>query len=239
MCGRYGFIDTEQIPERFQATQTSLFEARYNAAPGQRLPVVFREGAENAAAPMRWGLVPSWAKSAKIGYKMINARVETAAEKPSYKGPLRSRRCLIPANWFYEWKAEPGGKVPYLIRRKDRALFAIAGLYDVWRRPGEEPIQSFTIITGRPNRLVGKIHARMPVILNKQDEQAWLSPTTDVIEFLKNLKPYGGGGLDGTGAMNEIDHMKEVDEIDQMEAYPVSTLVNSARHDSPELILPL
>ena len=216
MCGRFGFSDVEKMPERFSAARPLLIGPRYNAAPGQDLPVVLREEGENALALMRWGLVPSWANDEKIGYKMINARVETVGERPSYREPLQRHRCLVPANWFYEWKPERvGPKTPYVIRRKDGALFAMAGLYDVWESGSGNPLRSFTIITRSPNGLVATLHARMPLMLRESEEEVWLSPRTDAREFLMGLGPYSD---------------------DEMEAYPVSRLVNSAQNDSPELI---
>ena len=216
MCGRFGFSDVEKMPERFSAARPLLIGPRYNAAPGQDLPVVLREEGENALALMRWGLVPSWAHDEKIGYKMINARVETVGERPSYREPLQSRRCLVPANWFFEWKPERvGPKTPYVIRREDGALFAMAGLYDMWERAGEEVLRSFTIITRSPNAVAGVIHDRMPLILQQDEEEVWLSADTKPLAFLKQVEPYPDS---------------------EMEVYPVSRLVNSAANDSPELI---
>ena len=118
-----------------ELTEGLAFEPNYNAAPGQDLPVIVPEAIGRTLALMRWGLVPSWARDEKIGYKLINARSETATEKPSFRAALRERRCLVPTNWFYGWKGEKGAKVPYVIRRRDGSLFALAGLYEIWRRP--------------------------------------------------------------------------------------------------------
>ena len=200
-----------------ELTEGLAFEPTYNAAPGQDLPVIVPEASGRTLALMRWGLVPSWAHDERIGYKLINARSETAAEKPSFRAALRERRCLVPANWFYEWKGDRGAKIPHVIRRRDCSLFAMAGLYETWRRPDGEALRTFTVLTRSPNSLVASIHDRMPVMLREGDEKTWLSSDSDPGAFLRDANPY---------------------PADEMEAYPVSRLVNSARNNSPELIRP-
>jgi len=224
MCGRYGFEKAADILARFlvtgQATLPGLLDPtnltpRYNAAPSQDLPVVIREQNQNALALMRWGLVPSWAREEKVRYKMINARVETVAQRPSYRRALRTQRCLVPASFFYEWQPATRGKVPYVICRKDRGLFAFAGLWDVWERAEGESLYTFAILTRPPNRIVGALHNRMPLILRKSEEEQWLTPDTDPRAFLSNLEPYPD---------------------EELEAYPVSRSVNDTRKDGPERI---
>ena len=222
MCGRFGFTETGLFPDRFDIDQDD-FEAlslkpRYNAAPGQDLPVIGKRDGRTAPALMRWGLVPSWAPDAKAGYKTINARVETVAVRPSFRDSLRGRRCLIPAGWFYEWKKEGGEKIPHVIRRKDQALFAMAGLYDCWRDPQGQPLWSFTILTRSPNRVLREIHDRMPLMLPRGQENEWLNSETLPWNQLKQVPLY---------------------RDEYLEAYPVSRMVNSVRNDSPELIRPV
>ena len=197
-------------------TEGLAFEPTYNAAPGQALPVIVPVASGRTLALMRWGLVPSWAHDEKIGYKLINARSETASQKPSFRAALRERRCLVPANWFYEWKGDRGAKIPHVIRRRDGCLFAMAGLYETWQHPDGEALRTFAVLTRSPNSLVASIHDRMPVMLREGEEAMWLSSETDPGRFLHETTPY---------------------PADEMEAYPVSRLVNSARNNSPELIL--
>jgi putative SOS response-associated peptidase YedK len=165
---------------------------------------------------LRWGLIPSWAKDESIGSKMINARAETLAEKPSFKRLLRSRRCLIAADGFYEWQKEQGGKTPMYITMKDGEIFALAGLWDTWKNADGEQIRTCTIITTEPNELVTSIHNRMPVILPPEAREAWLDSTLhDDNLLVPLLKPYSA---------------------DAMQARPVSRLVNNPQYDSAELI---
>lgn len=164
---------------------------------------------------MKWGLVPHWAKDAGVGYKMINARAETVAQKPSFKKPLAERRCLVVADGFYEWTKGParGEKIPMHIALKSREPFAFAGLWDAWRSPEGEMISTFTIITTTPNELIQQIHNRMPVILRKEEEGRWLDPgEKDPVKLQLLLMPY---------------------EADEMEMFRVSRAVNSAKNDSP------
>jgi putative SOS response-associated peptidase YedK len=163
---------------------------------------------------MRWGLIPHWAKEAKVGARMINARAETLTERASFRPLLRTRRCLVPASGFYEW--HPTTKVPHYVHPKDADVFAFAGLHDVWRDPEGEEIASYTIITTTPNALLAPIHDRMPVILRPADQDAWLDPDeTEPEPLLALLKPYPARA---------------------MVAYPVSRAVNSPRNDGPELL---
>jgi putative SOS response-associated peptidase YedK len=190
-------------------------QPRYNVAPTQTLPVVVRHS-PNHLEMMRWGLIPSWAKDASIGSRMINARAETVAEKPAYRGPLRSQRCLVPASGFFEWKRDGARKTPYFIHLTDEPLFAFAGLYDIWHDSDGREVASYSVITTGPNDLMADIHNRMPVILDREDEEIWLDPDTSEPErLLPLLRPYPAR---------------------EMEAYPVSQVVNSPMNDLPAIL---
>ena len=224
MCGRFTLHHSaEQIEERFgAAVVVEIALPRYNVAPTQDVLVVTQNGARHLSA-YHWGLIPSWAKDAGIGNKMINARAETLAEKPSFRTALSRRRCLIPADGFYEWQDAPAGvkspKTPMHIRLKDGGLFAFAGLWDEWHAPDGSPLRSCTIITTAPNAVTAPIHDRMPVILRPEDEAIWLDHSrTSGPDLLPLLVPY---------------------PADRMEAYAVSRQVNVPTVDDPELIAPL
>ncbi len=216
MCGRFTLtIDINTVAKAFHVAPTVQATARYNIAPTQEVVTVMRNGAAHLEL-LRWGLIPSWAKEESIGSKMINARAETLAEKPSFKGLLRSKRCLVVADGFYEWKQEHGGKVPMYITMKDHEPFAFAGLWDTWKSPEGEQIRTCTIITTNPNDVVLPIHNRMPAILTPEAREEWLDPgLQDDHVLLHLLSPYPS---------------------DAMIARPVSRLVNNPRNDSPELI---
>jgi putative SOS response-associated peptidase YedK len=164
----------------------------------------------------RWGLIPSWAKDAKLGARMINARAETVADKPAFRSAVRRRRCLIPSDGFYEWRKLAGGKQPYLIRFTDGSPFAFAGLWERWHDPVGEAVDSCTIITTTPNEVVAELHDRMPVILPQRHHDEWL----------------GSSAVDG----DRLDHLLQPHPPAGMEAYPVSTRVNSPRNDDPECV---
>ena len=222
MCGRYTLtINIQNVAEKFGVDTTSeSFQAlqnapRYNIAPTQNIVTVLRNGSTHLAE-LRWGLIPSWAKDASIGSRMINARAETLAEKPSFRGLLRSKRCLIVADGFYEWKQEHGQKTPMYFSLKDHEPFAFAGLWDSWNSPDGEQVRSCTIITTEANTVVAPVHDRMPVILLPEAYDAWLDTGIKDDEMLAHwLKPY---------------------PADVMAARPVSRLVNNPKYDSPELL---
>ncbi|HPT14810.1 MAG TPA: SOS response-associated peptidase [Bacteroidales bacterium] len=216
MCGRFSLtVNEAELNEFFEtAGGDAPYEARYNCAPTQMLAVITNEKPRQLSY-FRWGLIPGWAKDPSIGNKMINARAETITEKPSYKTALRTRRCLVPADAFYEWR-QNGDKIPYRIYLKNSRLFAFAGLWDRWRTPDGNEISSFTIITTGANRFMQPIHNRMPVILRREDERLWLG-SDNAAELLELLKPYAD---------------------EEMEAYPISKLINSAANDFPEVIAP-
>jgi len=216
MCGRFTLtIDINRVAKAFNVAPTVQATARYNIAPTQEVVTVMRNGAAHLDL-LRWGLIPSWAKEESIGSKMINARAETLAEKPSFKRLLRSRRCLVVADGFYEWKQEQGGKVPMYITMKDHEPFAFAGLWDMWKNPEGEQIRTCTIITTNPNDVVLPIHNRMPAILTPEAREEWLDP--DLHDD------------------NVLMHLLSSYPSDAMMARPVSRLVNNPKYDSPELI---
>ncbi len=220
MCGRFTLFDNKEIIEsEFEVDiQPDLFRPSYNIAPTQDSLVIYTEADNRVCTAMRWGLVPFWSKDIKIGYKMINARAETVDEKSSFKKPLKDKRCLVLTNGFYEWKkVDNKTKVPYFIRLKNKKPFTFAGLWENWNKEGND-LNTFTIITTSPNKLMEEIHNRMPVILNKQGRYKWLDPDLkDTSELKDMLLPYPS---------------------EEMEAYEISTFVNSPRNNSEECIDP-
>lgn len=220
MCGRYTLTVTlEELMVRYMIDETTVpfHRPKYNVAPSQQVLAVVSDGGRNRLGELKWGLVPPWADDPKIGFMMINARAETAASKAAFKKPLRSKRCLIPADGFYEWKKiEGGGKQPMRIVLKNRGLFSMAGLYETWTAPDGTKVNSCAILTTTPNELMAPIHDRMPVILRPEEEALWLDRgRQDADSLLPLLRPY--------------------DER-EMEAYAVPPAVGSVRNDSPELI---
>src|SRR5947209_7026607 len=224
MCGAYGFSvkDAKEVYDRFEVVNTlEDLKPRWNVRPGQMNPVITSHS-PNRISRMFWGLIPHWAKDKSYGYKTINARAETVATAASYKEPFRHKRCIVPATGFYEPDKIHFTKPPFpwhYFQLKDQKVFGIAGLYDVWkdRETGKE-IQSYTIITTEPNAVVGEFHGRMPVILQKEDEETWLNPDiSEPAQLLPLLKPY---------------------PADKMETWPVGEAARNPRNDYPELIKP-
>jgi putative SOS response-associated peptidase YedK len=221
MCGRFSLGATIRVGQVFDLPNWPDTPPRYNIAPSQEVPAVIqnRETGAREFRPFRWGLVPSWAKDPAIGNRMINARSETAATKPTFRKSLRERRCLILADGFYEWKREGPRKQPYYIKLRDGEPFAFAGLWDRWQPTDGEPLETCTILTTTPNEVVRQLHDRMPVILPSNAYDLWLDPTVHDVEPVQGvLTPY---------------------PAEAMIAYPVSTMVNSPTHDSPALVEPL
>ena len=225
MCGRYTIRSPlATVVEDFGALASKLFldgwNPRYNVAPSQDVPIVrLNAEGERVLSAVRWGLIPSWTKG-KPGAQPINARAETVASSGMFRQAFERRRCLIPADGFYEWKKlDAKTKQPMLIHRRDDHLFAFAGLWERWR-PSEdaEPIDTCTIITTTPNTLAGTIHNRMPVILDESDFARWLDRETKAADVADLLQPAADDWLD---------------------AYPVSTRVNKPANDDPQLIEPL
>lgn len=215
MCGRYHLADIKGLHARYK-TKNDLPELKpnYNVAPGQFNPVVDRES-PNKLELMKWGLIPSWAKDQKIGYKMINARSETVTQKPSFRKSFKVRRCLIPSNGFYEWDKKGGTKKPYHFFLKDISIFSFSGLWDEWKNPLGQTVRSYTILTTTPNKIVESFHDRMPVIIDKKDEETWLNSDSTEIELMSLLKPYPAQNMD---------------------YYEISTMINSPRNQGRELI---
>ena len=214
MCGRFSLtVNEAELNLRFEtAGGEAPYVSRYNCAPTQMLAVITNRQ-PGRISYFKWGLIPSWAKDPSIGNKTINARAETIAEKPSYRNPLRSQRCLVPADGFYEWK-QNGEKVPYRIFLKEPRLFSFAGLWDSWKNPEGNLLHSFTIITTSANEFMQSIHERMPVILDPEDEKIWLNSENSE-EVLSLLRPCSAG---------------------KMDAYPISKLVNSPFNERPEVM---
>ncbi|MHB9099596.1 MAG: SOS response-associated peptidase [Syntrophales bacterium] len=192
MCGRFILLtDLSAIVERFDVGRTALASIPAgDLLPGQSIPAVIREG-ENRLVSLRWGLIPSWAKDPAVGRKMINARAETLAEKPSFREALQKRRCLIPADGFYEWTGEKGHREAVRFRLRSGEPFGFAGLYDTWRSEAGEPLGTCTIITTESNSLIASVHDRMPVILSGGKIDVWLDPSIrDPTRLLPLLTPY-------------------------------------------------
>jgi len=227
MCGRYTLVTfREQLAEEFDLYEFESFESRYNIAPTQRVPIVRAgEGSgDRELAMFKWGLIPHWAKDPANGNRMINARAETAAEKPAFRSALRRQRCLVPCSGFFEWKAldavsgrgKGSTKQPYYILRSDERVFALAGLWDRWQSPDGENVGSFTILTTEPNELMRGLHNRMPVIIPREGYALWLDHRMQDIERLAHLLvPWAPDGW---------------------VAYPVGTRVNNPAFDDPSCI---
>lgn len=198
MCGRYSFApDLKIVNEHYNIkVNDGDFSSNTNCAPTQLLPVLTNEMPQQLSF-FRWGLIPYWAKDISIGSKLINARAETILEKPSFKQSFKRRRCLIPADAFYEWKASETGKkkTPYRIFLKNQPIFSMAGLWDLWKSPAEEIVHSFSIITTSPNEMMTEIHNRMPVILSKEMEKYWLEATNEK-DLLELLHPFPANEMD-------------------------------------------
>jgi putative SOS response-associated peptidase YedK len=219
MCGRYSLIGIDDLGNRFRIIDPALgFRSHFNIAPGSKNPVIVRHE-RTGAVMMEWGLVPHWVKDRKAARRIINARAETLAERPSFRGLLKGRRCLVPATGFYEWKKDGARKIPFYIRLRVSPVFAFAGLYDVWHDPQGEGYATYTIITTEPNELMAPIHNRMPVILNRENETRWLSGEVLTRDDLAEiLAPYPPG---------------------EMDMFPVLPLVNNPATDDERLIQPL
>jgi len=199
MCGRFALVsELADIEEKFHIHKVSYdFNPNWNISPGQHIPAVIHREGQNVLVSFLWGLIPSWTKDPSIGQKMINARAETIHEKPSFKNAFKSRRCLIVADGFYEWKKEGRKKIPLYFYLKSGELFGMAGLYETWTSPDNSQINTCTIITTDSNQLVEPFHDRMPVIIPKDQEQIWISNKTDDKSMLLSvLKPYPAEAMD-------------------------------------------
>ena len=218
MCGRYSFAAlAEEVENRFHVKiDGSTWRVRYNCAPTQNLAVITNEN-PNKLSYLRWGLIPSWAKDPAVGNKLINARSESAAEKPAFKESMASKRCLVLSSGFYEWKKVGKSKIPMYITLKEHPLFAMAGIWDQWSAPGGIDMKTFSILTMEPNEFMKGVHNRMPVILCPASEQRWLETADPAMQKKLFLTP----------------------ENSAMQMHQVSTLVNSPSADHPDLILPV
>lgn len=220
MCGRFTLIQTaEAIEDIFDIENTLDLEPQYNIAPTQMVVAVLHpsESDERMLQHLRWGLIPGWAKDGSIGSKLINARAETIAEKPSFRLAFKRRRCLVVADGFYEWQRQDSKKQPFYFHLQDKKPFGFAGLWEQWQSKDGETIASCTIITTEANELMQPIHDRMPVILKQEDYDLWLDPEVQTPGKLQPLlQPY---------------------PTEAMAVYPVSTIVNSPRNNTPECLI--
>jgi putative SOS response-associated peptidase YedK len=221
MCGRFTLTATfEEIIDRFDIQafiEQENYEPSFNIAPSHPVLAVINDGKSNRMGFLKWGLVPPWAKDAAIGHKMINARAETISEKPSFRNAFNKKRCLVIADSFFEWKKrEDKSKTPMRIKLKSDDLFAMAGIWEAWKSPEGKTLYTCSVITTGPNELMKDIHDRMPVILKPDDENIWLNPSiSNSKELNKLLVPF---------------------DANLMETYEVSSLVNSPKNNSVELI---
>ena len=211
MCGRFvGYRNLDELKEFFPIDRSACeVSANYNVAPSQEILAIFKQQGQNWLDKFHWGLVPFWAKDASIGNRMINARAETVAEKPSFKNAFKKRRCLIIADGFYEWKGPKGQKQPLFITLPDKKPFAFAGLWEEWSAPDGAVLRTYKILTTVPSPAIAHLHDRMPLILPPDQEAAWLAG---------QAPPMAETGL---------------------EAYAVSPQVNRPDNDQPDLIVPL
>ncbi|REE88615.1 putative SOS response-associated peptidase YedK [Paenibacillus taihuensis] len=222
MCGRYTItITMEELMLRYFISQTNapFHKPKYNVAPGQMIMAIINDGEQNRLGELKWGLVPSWSESPKVGPKMLNARAETAWEKPAFRELIRRKRCIIPADGFYDWRQDPDGKQPMRIVRQDRKVFSMAGLYDTWVSQEGIKLSTCTILTTSPNELMEPIHDRMPVILHEEDEHLWLNRRIQ--------------------SRAELDQLLIPFPSELMDAYPVAKTVGSVSYDDPSCIEPL
>ena len=222
MCGRYRLSRRKQlIAEYFETDNEVDWEPRYNIAPSQPVGIIRQDPStpERHFSLARWGLIPSWATDASIGFKTINARAETVASKPAFRDAFVSRRCLLPADGFFEWRRSGKEKQPFHFGMQDDSLFAFAGLWDRWRDPTGTVIESCSILTTTPNSLLADVHDRMPVILRQENYDLWLDPGfKDVKALAEVLAPFDAA---------------------QMRSFPVSTRINAVANDDPDCVAPM
>ena len=216
MCGRYTLTtDGDALVEAFGFDTMASWTPRYNIAPTQTVLAIRRTPDGEEAIELHWGLVPFWAKDRKIGSRMINARAETVAEKPSFRNAFTKRRCLVVADGYYEWAKHDGAKQPYHIHRHDRRPFTFAGLWERWQDESGDDYLSCTIVTTAASPALASLHHRMPVVIGHPDREAWLAESSAPDALLELLDPARGG---------------------EFETTPVSTYVNSPAHDGPDCI---
>jgi putative SOS response-associated peptidase YedK len=221
MCGRYGRLSRfERIAEFMHGglrNATGELKPKYNVAPGTVQPVMRMDDQGAVLTPMKWGLVPFWAKDSNTGVRPVNAKSATAHEKPMFRKLIRERRCLVPVDWFYEWReAPPADKAPFVIRMASQEPFFMGGLWDTWHAGANDELTTFTVLTTEPNELMQTLHHRMPVIIAPSDASRWLDATVGDIDAL--MKPFSA---------------------EAMTAYAVGKRVNSSRNEGPDLIEPV
>lgn len=215
MCGRFVLnADAQTVQQTFNLDNLPELAPRYNIAPSQPVSIITNDKPSELTI-VKWGLIPSWSKDPKIGYKMINARSESIHEKPSFRTPFKYRRCLIPTSGFYEWVKTDDGKQPYFIHLPDEDVFAFAGLWEVWNSPHGEQVWTCTILTTQANEKISSLHHRMPVILDDAARDTWLNKESEPDELKTLFTSYDG---------------------DKIDYYPVSKAANSPRNDNPTLI---
>ena len=221
MCGRYRLSRRKQLIEEYFETENEVdWEPRYNIAPSQPVGIIRQDPSRPARhfSLARWGLIPSWAADASIGFKTINARAETVANKPAFRDAFVSRRCLLPADGFFEWSRRGKEKQPFHFGMQDDSLFAFAGLWDRWRDPTATVIESCSILTTTPNSLLADVHDRMPVILPPENYDLWLDPSFKDVKAL-------------AGLLAPFDAAK-------MRSFPVSRRINAVANDDPDCVVP-
>jgi putative SOS response-associated peptidase YedK len=219
MCGRFALTSPPDVlAALFRLDDVPALQPRYNVAPTQQIPAVRQRDGRREMVLLHWGLVPFWADDASIGSRMINARSESAANKPAFRAAFRKRRCLIPADGFYEWQKQGKTKQPYYIHRADDQPLAFAGLWERWEK-GDEPIESCTILTTSPNKLLAELHNRMPVVLEPEDFERYLDPAVEDAVALESLLGPAAEGV--------------------LAAHPVSTHVNKPANDDPRCVEPV
>ncbi|MFC1898041.1 SOS response-associated peptidase [Candidatus Cloacimonadota bacterium] len=214
MCGRFAMYSSFNAIKEYAdiLNEIGQLDNNFNVAPGQIIPIVMQEHGKRILEPVKWGFVPYWATDPKIGSRMINTRAETIAEKPSFKAAFRYRRCLIPANGFFEWRKPD--KQPFYISLKSREIFTFAGIWEDWHHADGTSLRTCSIITTEPNEMMQEIHERMPVILTRKAEEKWLAQN-DQKKLLNLLKPY--------------DH-------NEMQMHPISKAVNSYKNNDSQLL---
>ena len=217
MCGRYAqSTDPKKLAKEFKVAKVPNVEPRYNIAPTQEVLGVSESPDGREMTFYKWGLIPSWAKDASMGARLINARSETVQEKPAFRAAFKQRRCIIPADGFYEWQRTQGRKQPFFFRMRDERPFGFAGLWERWEGEGGQAINSCTILTTEANEVLRPVHDRMPVILHPDEYEVWLDTDVRKLDLIKEmLRPY---------------------PAEEMMGHPVSTQVNSTGSRGPELI---
>lgn len=220
MCGRFTLrTPAERVKREFLLEEVPSIEARFNIAPTQNILAIRHSPDGSEAIMLKWGLIPSWAKDDSIGAKLINARSETVDEKPSFREAFKRRRCIIPADGFYEWQRTGDRKQPFYFRLKDDRLFGFAGLWEKWHSPDGESLETCSILTTEANSVLKTMHDRMPVILDPEAYDLWLDEDVRKQDLRKELlRPFPAS---------------------EMMAYPVSTAINSPQHQGKELVLPV